>query len=129
MLGHPHQGHDVARADHWGAQALAWLAAYCQDPSLPCELPLRPAGTAFQRRVWRALRGIPCGSTRTYGELAHELGSAAQAVGNACRRNPIAILVPCHRVCSASGLGGYAGATTGFWPELKQRLLQHEGAR
>ena len=84
-------------------------------------------GTPFQRRVWQALRGIPSGSTCSYGELAHELGSSARAVGGACRRNPIPIVVPCHRVAAAAGgVGGFMGQRDGEALTIKQWLLDHE---
>lgn len=88
------------------------------------DLPLDPAGTSFQRQVWSELLDIPYGATRTYGELAHAVGSprGARAVGTACNRNPIAIVVPCHRVLSSNGkLGGYAYGT-----EVKRFLLDLE---
>lgn len=90
-------------------------------------IPLVPAATPFQQRVREALRAIPTGQTRSYGELAVQLESGPRAVGNACRRNPLPIVVPCHRVVAASGIGGYAGRTAG--PELRRKrwLLQHEG--
>ncbi len=84
-------------------------------------------GTAFQQRVLRALCQIPAGETRSYGQLARELGTSARAVGNACRRNPLPILIPCHRVVAASSLGGYAGETTGRNAQIKRCLLRHEG--
>jgi len=75
------------------------------------DLPLAPAGTAFRRRVWAAMRRIPPGETRSYGDLARQLGSSARAVGQACGENPIPIIIPCHRVVAADGsLGGYSGA-------------------
>ncbi|CAK0761846.1 methylated-DNA-(protein)-cysteine S-methyltransferase [uncultured Gammaproteobacteria bacterium] len=91
------------------------------------DLPLEPGGTAFQRRVWAALAAIPYGETRTYGQLAAALGSGPRAVGGACGRNPIPIIVPCHRVLAASGgEGGYSGfgglAT-------KRHLLEFERSR
>jgi methylated-DNA-[protein]-cysteine S-methyltransferase len=88
---------------------------------------LMPAGTAFQKSVWNELCKIPVGETRTYGEIANKLNSSARAVGNACRKNPIAIIVPCHRVVSATGLGGYAGKTEGRQLDIKRWLLNHEG--
>jgi methylated-DNA-[protein]-cysteine S-methyltransferase len=91
------------------------------------DLSVAPAGTPFQQRVWQALRDIPAGETRSYGQLAAQLGSGARAVGNACRHNPVPLVVPCHRVVGATGLGGYAGYTQG--PELRRKawLLAHEG--
>jgi methylated-DNA-[protein]-cysteine S-methyltransferase len=89
------------------------------------DLPLGPFGTAFQKRVWQALAAIPFGSIRTYGALAAELGTAARALGGACGRNPIPILIPCHRVLATNGgLGGYSGMDG---VETKQFLLRLEG--
>lgn len=74
------------------------------------DLPLDPPGTAFQKKVWAEMLKIPAGETRSYGEIAKILGSAAQPVGSACGANPIPILIPCHRVVGAGGrLGGYSG--------------------
>ena len=105
--------------------ARAWLDRYFagEKPS-PLELPLAPAGTPFQRAVWERLRAIPCGAVTTYGALARELGgSSPRAVGSAVGRNPISIIIPCHRVVGAGGsLTGYAGGL-----EPKKRLLTHEG--
>lgn len=110
-----------------GRRIVAALQAYFADPLLPLEIPLVPAGTPFQQRVWAALRQIPPGSTRTYGELARYLNSAPRAVGQACRRNPIPIVIPCHRVVAQDGAGGYSGATSGPELDIKRWLLTHEG--
>jgi len=88
---------------------------------------LRPAGTAFQRRVWERLQQIPPSEVMTYGQLAQELASSPRAVAGACRANPVPILIPCHRVVAASGLGGYMGQTAGRELAIKRWLLQHEG--
>jgi methylated-DNA-[protein]-cysteine S-methyltransferase len=86
------------------------------------DLPLAPQGTPFETRVWESLRAIPYGETRSYGELAKELGSSPRAVGGANGRNPISIIVPCHRVIGADGdLTGYAGGL-----DAKRALLDHE---
>ena len=91
------------------------------------DLPLAPQGTEFQQRVYRALQDIPFGATRSYGDLAADLGSAARAVGGACGSNPIPIVIPCHRVVAASGrLGGFSG---GQGASTKTWLLRHEGAQ
>ncbi|MHB2017891.1 MAG: methylated-DNA--[protein]-cysteine S-methyltransferase [Candidatus Xenobia bacterium] len=88
------------------------------------DLPLAPEGTPFQQRVWRALCEIPYGTTLSYGELAARLGSSSRAVGRANATNPIALIVPCHRVIGRDGsLTGYA-----FGIELKRRLLDLEAA-
>ena len=85
--------------------------------------PLFSSGSSFQKKVWSVLRQIPCGQTRTYSEVAKAVGSpgAARAVGSACAKNPYLILVPCHRVVSKSGLGGFA-----LGLEAKKFLLDHE---
>lgn len=113
------------------AQARAWLDAYFrrQVPGPPP--PLRPAGTDFQKEVWAILAAIPYGVTRTYAHIAGELARkkglprmSARAVGSAVGRNPISLIVPCHRVVGASGsLTGYAGGL-----DKKRALLELEGA-
>jgi methylated-DNA-[protein]-cysteine S-methyltransferase len=105
--------------------AEAWLEAYFAGRPLPPLPRLAPGGTEFQRAVWRALVAIPKGTVRTYGELAAALGrpGAARAVGQANGRNPIAIIVPCHRVVASGGkLGGYSSGLP-----RKRWLLAHEG--
>ena len=110
-------------------QAEAYLSAYFAGAPLPPLPPLSPAGTPFQRAVWALLTEIPRGHTRTYGELAAELrrrrlGGSPRAVGAAVGRNPISILIPCHRVVGADGsLTGYAGGMA-----RKRFLLELEGA-
>lgn len=102
-----------AAADALGRQLVRELDEYFAGARRDFSLPLAPAGTAFQQRVWRALREIPCGETRSYAALARRLGlpHAARAVGQANRANPLPILIPCHRVVAADGrLGGYLGA-------------------
>jgi len=101
------------------------LDAYFDDGAAGFDLPLAPAGTAYQKRVWEAMRAIPPGRTRRYGEIAATLGSAARAVGTACGANPIPIIIPCHRVVGAASLGGYSG---GEGAETKRFLLAHEQA-
>lgn len=103
------------------------LEAYLRDPQRPFDLPLQMQGTEFQQRLWSALRAVPAGTTQTYGQLAQALRSGAQAVGQACRRNPVPIVVPCHRILAQSGIGGYAGAVAGEKLGTKRALLAHEG--
>ena len=103
--------------------ARRWLDAYFAGgrPGV-AGLPLAPLGTAFQRRVWDALLAIPYGETRTYGELAAALGSSPRAVGTAVGKNPISVIIPCHRVLGADGsLTGYAGGL-----DRKRVLLELE---
>lgn len=91
-------------------EAHRQLADYFAGRRTEFDLPLAPAGTPFRQAVFRAMLAIPYGETRTYGELAHDLRSAPRAVGGACGANPIAIIIPCHRVVGASGkLTGYSG--------------------
>jgi methylated-DNA-[protein]-cysteine S-methyltransferase len=105
-------------------QAVAQLQDYFDGMRATFDLPLAPHGTAFQQRVWDALRAIPAGETRGYGDVARILGSSARAVGQANGANPIPILIPCHRVLAAQGaLGGYSG---GDGPDTKLWLLRHE---
>ncbi|ETW98343.1 MAG: hypothetical protein ETSY1_19165 [Candidatus Entotheonella factor] len=107
-------------------QAMQQLREYFEGARQAFDLPLAPPGTAFQQQVWQALQQIPYGRTTTYQDLAAHLGkpTASRAVGSANGRNPIAIIIPCHRVIGRDGrLRGYAGGL-----HLKQQLLQHEGA-
>lgn len=105
--------------------AAAELAAYFAGQRERFDLPLCPYGSLFQRAVWTQLQRIPYGQARTYGQIAKYVGKpgAARAVGAACNRNPIAIMIPCHRVVGADGsLIGYAGGL-----QRKKRLLELEG--
>ena len=111
----------------FGRQVATQLQAFFAHPEHRFTLPLDMHGTVFQCRVWEALTRIPAGETLTYGELADRLGSGARAVGNACRRNPVSIIVPCHRIVGAAGIGGYSGRTDGREIDRKQWLLDHEG--
>ena len=110
-------------------RASAWLDGYFAERREQIPIPLNPAGTAFQQRVWKRLLEIPYGQVITYGDIAREIEQetgkrmSAQAVGGAVGRNPISIMIPCHRVIGAGGkLTGYAGGL-----EKKICLLRHEG--
>jgi methylated-DNA-[protein]-cysteine S-methyltransferase len=110
------------------AEAVRQLHAYLADPAFQFGLPLRPSGTAFQRRVWEQIAAIPNGQTRSYGRLAKDLKNAPRAVGQACGANPFPLVVPCHRVVAADGgLGGFARQGGGFLLDVKRWLLRHEG--
>ncbi len=104
-------------------RARAELFDYFDGARRDFDLPLAPAGSPFRTRVWAALRAIPYGETRTYGDLAAALGSAARAIGQANGANPIPILIPCHRVVAGNGLGGYSG---GEGAATKRALLALE---
>jgi methylated-DNA-[protein]-cysteine S-methyltransferase len=102
------------------------LQAYIKNPKSRFDMPLAFDGTPFQHRVWRALQRIPAGKVTSYGELARQLKSSARAVGNACRRNPLPIVVPCHRVVAVNGDGGFMGKRGGQALVVKRWLLAHE---
>ncbi len=105
----------------------AELDAYYADPLHRFMLPMAPHGSDFRQRVWHALLAIPAGQTRSYGDIARELGSAPRAVGQAVGDNPIPILIPCHRVIAADGsLGGFMHSRIGYSQDIKRWLLQHE---
>ena len=109
-------------------RAACQLERYREDPDARFDLPLLIEGTRFQQRLWAALCGIPRGKTVTYGDLAKNLDADARAVGQACGDNRLPIVIPCHRVVAANGLGGFAHATTGYLLEAKRWLLMHEAA-
>ncbi|HED17564.1 MAG TPA: methylated-DNA--[protein]-cysteine S-methyltransferase [Gammaproteobacteria bacterium] len=102
------------------------LQQYFKNPQTDFNIKSDERGTVFQRRVWQALRCIPVGETRTYGQIAKQLSSSPRAVGGACRANPLPIITPCHRVTAANGTGGFAGARQGKLLEIKEWLLEHE---
>ena len=106
------------------AETARQLREYAAAARFSFDLPLAPAFSEFQERIRRCMIAIPYGEMRTYGELAEELGSASQAVGQACGANPIPIIVPCHRVVASGGkLGGFSG---GDGAPTKKKLLNHE---
>jgi methylated-DNA-[protein]-cysteine S-methyltransferase len=107
------------------AAAARQLDEYFAGRLRSFELPLAPKGSSFQKRVWDEMCRIPYGATARYGDLARALGTAAQPIGQACGANPIPIVIPCHRVVAAGGLGGFSG---GAGLTSKRFLLRHEGA-
>jgi methylated-DNA-[protein]-cysteine S-methyltransferase len=106
------------------AESARQVAAYFAGELTVFDLPLDPGGSVLERGVFDAMRAIPYGQTRTYGDIASELGTYGQPVGQACGANPIPVIIPCHRVLSATGLGGYSGHG-GI--ETKIALLKLEG--
>ncbi|KXS31028.1 MAG: Methylated-DNA/protein-cysteine methyltransferase [Candidatus Gallionella acididurans] len=106
--------------------ACEQLLRYFESPDMQFTVPIKPGGTPHQQKVWQAMCSIPRGETRSYGELAAELKSGAQAVGQACGANPIPVIIPCHRVVGRSGLGGFMGHASGAPLDIKRWLLAHE---
>lgn len=100
------------------------LTAYFTNNQHRFQLPLKPHGSAYQQKVWNALLVIPVGRTLTYGELADVLQSSPRAIGQACKKNPLTLFIPCHRIVGKSNLGGYMGKPEAI--SYKEALLQHE---
>ncbi|MEP7206244.1 MAG: methylated-DNA--[protein]-cysteine S-methyltransferase [Casimicrobiaceae bacterium] len=116
--------------DPVAARAVRELIRYLADPEFRFTVSLAPQGTPFRRRVWDAIAAIPVGASRTYGEIARTVASAPRAVGGACGANPIALVIPCHRVVGSRGaLGGFMNAAAGDPVAIKRWLLVHEGYR
>lgn len=122
----PAETPQVAPTNPATARVCDAIRGYLDDPARPFDLPLAIEGSEFQRRVWEAIARIPSGETRTYGELASDVGGTARAVGQACGDNRLPILIPCHRVVSAQGMGGFAHRADGEMVEVKRWLLAHE---
>lgn len=117
------QGAETTEPSDVLVEAVRWLTAYFAHQPLPPMPPLQPGGTAYEQRVWTALRTIPYGQTLTYGELSRRLipASSPRAVGQAVGRNPLFLFIPCHRVVAAHHLGGFA-----YGQAAKQWLLDWE---
>lgn len=115
--------------DAFSREVRAQLAAYFADANFQFDLPLKFSGTAHQLKVWQAMRDIPCGQVRTYGDLATLLQSSPRAVGQACGNNPIPIVIPCHRVVGKAGLGGFMHRADNGALDIKRWLLTHESER
>ena len=111
-------------------RAALQLEAYRRDPDSRFDLPVVIEGSPLQKAVWQAMCAIPRGKTRTYGDVAKEVGAHfpvdARAVGQACGDNRLPIVIPCHRVVAADGIGGFSHATGGYLLEAKRWLLLHE---
>ena len=115
--------------DQLAEQVVRQVEQYLEQPDFRFDLPLAPAGTAFQHKVWEVISAIPCGRVLTYGAVAKSIRSAPRAVGQACGANWFPLIIPCHRVTAAGGLGGFAhhDDEAGFHLGVKRWLLQHEG--
>lgn len=120
---------EIKPRDKTAANVCNQIKQYVESPKADktFEIICSLEGTPFQKKVWNELKKIPPGEVVTYGQLAKKLGTSARAVGNACRKNPIPLVVPCHRVVSSNGIGGFAGHTQGRLLQFKSWLLQHEG--
>jgi methylated-DNA-[protein]-cysteine S-methyltransferase len=119
---------DKAAENAVAAMAVQAVKDYVDGRTPSIDVPVKVSGTPYQQKVWAALRTIPSGAVVTYGELAQQLNSAPRAIGGACRANPVPLIVPCHRVVAAKGLGGFAGDQEGGWTAIKRWLLKHEGS-
>ncbi len=112
--------------DDFERKVCEQLQAYFETADFQFDLPLKLPGTEHQVKVWQAMRDIPCGSVQTYGELSKLIHSSPRAIGQACGNNPIPIVVPCHRVVSKTGFGGFMHSTENSILDIKRWLLRHE---
>src|SRR4029450_7964598 len=118
----------MSPANALAAEAADQVQRCGADPAYRFDLPLAIRGTDFQRKVWEAIAAIPVGEMRRYADLGSEFEAPARAVGQACGDNRLPIVIPCHRVVAAAGLGGFAHHTAGHAITVKRWLLEHEGA-
>ena len=113
-------------------RAVRQLERYREDPDAKFDLPLLIEGTEFQRRVWEIMCTVPRGRTLTYGEVARKMGEgaadSARIVGQACGDNKLPIVIPCHRIVAANGIGGFSHSSDGYLIEVKRWLLMHESS-
>ena len=118
----------VSPVNDLARRAERQLEGYRSDPNARFDLPVAIEGTDLQKAVWQAMCAIPRGKTRTYGDLARELGTDPREIGQACGDNRLPLVIPCHRIVAANGIGGFAHATSGYLLETKRWLLMHEAA-
>jgi len=102
------------------------IEQYFCDAKIVFDIPIYTTGTPLQQKIWQELQKIPSGQIMTYGQVAKIVGTSPRIIGNACRRNPIPLVIPCHRVLSKAGLGGYFGAEQEYFLQIKRWLLEHE---
>ena len=118
----------VSPGNELAKRAERQLESYKRDANTKFDLPVVIEGTELQKAVWKAMCAIPSGKTRTYGDLARELGADARDIGQCCGDNRLPLVIPCHRIVAADGIGGFAHATSGYLVEAKRWLLMHEAA-
>lgn len=118
----------LAPVNRFAERVCRQIDRYLDDPGFRFDLPFEFRGTGFQCRVWREIHAIPPGKTLTYTDIARRLRTAPRPVGGACGANRIPILIPCHRVLAADGIGGFMHSRGGHPIEVKRWLLEHEGA-
>lgn len=125
----PPRFEEKAAQDRLAERAVRQVERYLNDPDFVFDLPLEKTGSAFQSRVWQAISAIPRGQVLTYGQIARQIKSAPRAVGQACGANWYPLVIPCHRVTAAGGLGGFSHSDdeNSFYLDVKRWLLAHEG--
>ncbi len=124
----PLSADSVSPRSELAKRAERQLEGYKRDPNTIFDLPVVIEGSPLQKAVWQAMCAIPRGKTRTYGELARELGADPRDIGQCCGDNRLPLVIPCHRIVAADGIGGFAHATSGYLLEAKRWLLMHEAA-
>ena len=119
----------IPPSDSLAKETARQIQCYFRRSDFLFTLPLNNIGTAHQRKVWNAICSIPCGQVQSYGSIAKQIASAPRAVGQACGANWFPLIIPCHRVTAAHGLGGFAhhNDAAGFHLQAKRWLLAHEG--
>jgi methylated-DNA-[protein]-cysteine S-methyltransferase len=118
----------LAPINRFAERVCGQIDRYLDDPYYPFDLPFDFRGTDFQCRVWRAIHAIPPGRTLSYTDIARRLRTAPRPVGGACGANRLPIVIPCHRVLAADGIGGFMHSRGGYPIEVKRWLLRHERA-
>ena len=122
----PRSAGTLAPANALAERACKQIEKYVVDSEYRFKLPLKTVGTPFQRRVWAMIASIPSGQTRSYGDIARSLRSGPRAVGQACGTNYFPLVIPCHRVVAANGIGGFGHNSSGYLLDVKRWLLAHE---
>lgn len=118
----------ISSKNELARRAAQQLEAYRRDANSKFDLPVVVEGSELQKSVWKAMCAIPRGKTRTYGDVARELGTDPREVGQSCGDNRLPLVIPCHRIVAADGIGGFGHATSGYLLEAKRWLLMHEAA-